>query len=97
MAKFKVGDRVRLVANSDGCVGSWEKDLIGCVGYVDEVSEDPWVNFENGKGDCGGEEYLDSVDASTSTTTVAAGLTDITIGGKRFRLVADRFRLVAED
>ena len=87
MAKFKVGDRVRLVG-IDGCFGFWDESYAGKKGVVEEEDTEPYVRFDDGT-DRGSERYLERVDTSDLTITVTAELTHITIGGKRFRLVAE--------
>lgn len=100
MAKFKIGDRVRVIKVVGSC-GSWCNDRVGKIGIVDDDDEIPSVSFEDGIIDWGGEDYLELVEESKKdkiapktetsdlTITVTTELTHITIGGKRFRLVAE--------
>lgn len=101
MAKFKVGDRVRLV-EIDGDCGIWSEGYVGEEGVVEEEDTEPYVRFDDGT-DWGSEDYLELVSESkkdeiapktethpmTVNMTVTSELTHITIGGKRFRLVAE--------
>ena len=97
MARFRVGDWVRVVSRGAYC-GYWNKKNIGKIGMVEESSSYPWVNFGNGVQDSGSEECLELVaDKEYKSEThpmivnisIGAELTNITIGGKRFRLVAE--------
>lgn len=97
MARFKVGDRVRVVSR-DGYRGYWGERNVGKVGLVMEVSCNPWVCFIDGVQDYGSEECLElATDEEYKTETqsltvnisIGAELTHITIGGKRFRLVPE--------
>ena len=102
MAKFKVGDRVRVIKVYGSC-GSWCNDRVGKIGIVDDDDEIPSVSFEDGIIDWGSEDYLelaeepkkDEIKPKTETQpmtvniSISAELTHITIGGKRFRLVAE--------
>lgn len=97
MARFKIGDWVRVVSR-DGYRGYWGERSIGKVGLVTEVSCNPWVCFVDGVQDYGSEECLDLVtDKEYKSETlpmivnisIGAELTHITIGGNRFRLVAE--------
>ena len=101
MAKFKVGDRVRVV-KIDGYCRLWDEKYVGEEGIVEEEDTEPYVKFDNGT-DWGCEDYLELVEESnkdenapktetppmTVNISIGAELTHITIGGKRFRLVAE--------
>lgn len=101
MARFKIGDRVRLV-KIDGDCGLWNDKYVGEEGIVLEKDTDPYVNFDSGE-DWGSENYLEPAeqpkkDESAPKTetqpmvvniSIGAELTNITIGGKRFRLVPE--------
>ena len=103
MAKFKIVDRVRVVRRFDGYFGCWMREFVGKIGTVENVSESPWVYFDNGGRDYGSEEYLMLLehakkdDSAPKTETqpmivninIGAELTHITMGGKRFRLVPE--------
>ena len=98
MARFKIGDLVRVVSRN-GYRGYWGERNVGKVGLVMEVSCNPWVCFIDGVQDYGSEECLelvtDEITPKTEThpmavnVSIGAELTHITIGGKRFRLVPE--------
>lgn len=98
MARFKIGDMVRVVSR-DGYRGYWGERSVGKVGLVTEVSCNPWVCFVDGDQDYGSEECLelvtDEITPKTETqlltvsVSISAELTHITIGGKRFRLIPE--------
>ena len=102
MAKFKVGDRVRII-EFDCDEGGWCRRSINKIGTVTEESCCPWVRFDDGFTDCGSEIYLYPVEEPkkdegapktetqplTVNVSIGAELTHITIGGKRFRLVPE--------
>ena len=94
MANFKVGDRVRL---TDKCryVGNPYVYKVGDIGYIvpDKYQYSLVVKMENPKNGythlwCNAYE-LEHAETSDLTITVTPELTHITIGGKRFRLVAE--------
>jgi len=96
MAKFKIGDRVRVV-EVDGDYGCWLSRFVGKEGVVVEDDDPPNVKFDCGETDWGSEDYLELVEPAkpanpkidSLTISVSAELTHITIGGKRFRLVPE--------
>lgn len=93
MAKFKIGDRVRVVGIDENH-GSWFNRVVGEIGTVTEDDVMPIVNFDNGERDYGEEKYLELVESEKPkinplTISTSAELTHITIGGKRFRLVQE--------
>lgn len=93
MAKFKIGDRVRVV-KVDGKTGAWEYSSIGKEGVVMDEYHRPDVMFDDGGKDWGSEDNLEPVGPKIPknnplTTSLSDELTHITIGGKRFRLVAE--------
>lgn len=93
MAKFKIGDRVRVV-EVKGEYGAWFRRSVGEIGTVAEDDVMPYVNFDNGEKDYGEEEYLKLIEPANPkidplTISTSDELTHITIGGKRFRLVAE--------
>lgn len=93
MAKFKIGDRVRVV-EVNGSAGEWLTYYVGREGCVQEIDTMPWVIFDDNSRDWGCEDYLELVEPKKHennqlTESISAELTHITIGGKRFRLVAE--------
>lgn len=101
MAKFKVGDRVRVV-KIDGYCRLWDEKYVGEEGIVESEDTIPCVMFDE-EADWGSEDYLELVEEfkkeenapKTETQpmvvniSIGAELTHIIIGGKRFRLVEE--------